>query len=113
MFSFTHYSLYYITELRYRIYYIFLNLSIISIYTFIYFNFFVVYFLKPLEYIHLDINHQMLLTYLSKYISNFFKNEIIYFYLNDSVIRPFDYFPIIEININTNTSVFIYLFIYI
>lgn len=111
MFSFTAYSIYYLTEIRYRTFYIFLNCFIINLYTFFYFNFFVMYLLKPLEYINIDLNTTVLAEYLQKTVDFIFFNEVVFTTVNN--FRPFDFIPLLEININTNTSLYFYIFIYL
>lgn len=76
MFSFTNYSLFYMTELKYRFFYIFLNIFIISIYSLYYINFFIIMLLKPLESLNLDFNNNIFIQFI---VDNFFFNNYDFF----------------------------------
>ena len=119
MFSFTNYSVFYITELKYRLFYIFLNFSIIGAYTIYYFNFFILLLLKPIDFFIFDFHFSSLIHFIGFNLGfNFYDNNnlntdlIVSDSFREMVDMTYDYYPIFEVNINSNTSLYLYIFQY-
>lgn len=117
MFSFTNYSLFFLTEIKYRIFYILFSTSLILVYSIVYLNLFLILLLKPLEYLNLDLNlHSLSIFLFDNLLYDFYEsdnlNNKIFTYKNGS-LNFFDYFPVFEININNNSLLYFYLILYI
>ena len=63
MFNFTSYSLYYTTELKYRLFYILLNLFNFVVFFSFYYKLFVLYFLLPIEELSIDFSSPLVNTF--------------------------------------------------
>jgi Sec-independent protein secretion pathway component TatC len=113
MHNITNYSVFYIIELKVRLFYFFLSLFINSVYTIVYLTDFLVQFLQPLEYLNMDLNMDSLCNFLlftltanlnfdAPLLSSTIVNEVV-----------FDYYPVFEINMTNNNSLYIGFFIYL
>ena len=119
MFSFTNYSIFYITEFKYRFFYIFLNFIIISIYTLYYFNFLILLILKPVDFFAFDFNFVSLVHFLCFHLGYSFYDSydlntdlIVSDSFQEMIHMAHDYYPVFEININSNTFLYLYIFEY-
>ena len=117
MYNYTNYTLFFITELKYRFFYILLNFIVIIIYCIVFINDFLLYLLKPLEYSNFDLEYGSFSTILFFLLNNW--NDMDVISINeitikffDSTYTKYDYFPSLEINSKSGTTLYICLIEY-
>jgi hypothetical protein len=118
MYNYTNYTIFFLTELKYRFVYMLINSFIIMAYCIYNINIFLLYFLKPLEYINVDLDfgsYTSILFFLLNDIHLTDLNLIDYIDLElslDSQYLKYDYYPSFEINSKSAQTLYIFLIEY-
>lgn len=119
MYNYTNYTLFSITELKYRLFHIFINSFIIMAYCIYNINFFLLYFLKPLEYMNIDLDfgsYTSILFFLLNHInltdSNLIHHAYSEYFSLDSQYSKYDYYPSFEINSESGQVLYLFLIEY-
>ena len=118
MFLFTSYSVFFLTEIRYRFFFLLISSFLVCFYTGTFFNYFLVDFLEPIEYMYLDWSTSFMYKYLFELLkfvnigfSHEVKNQTVYS-IHTIINNVSDYYPVFEINISQNTYLYFYLLCY-
>ena len=117
MYSYTNQSLFIFTEFKYRCFYLLYSIFMLIIYFLYYFNTFLVIFLKPIEYLNLDINLSFFISFLVNYftldVSDFNNFDVLNsIYKNEHFVSYYDFFPTFEIAIKNNLNSYFYILSY-
>lgn len=115
MYNYTNFTVFFITEFKYRIFYISLNFIVIITYCLYNINSFLLFFLKPLEYLNLDLDYGsyisiifFLLDHLNSIDNQLHLLDNIENISVDNFYAKFDYFPCFEINSKSGSVLYFF-----
>lgn len=119
MFLFTSYSVFFITEIRYRLYFILISFFLLFLYIGTFLNYFLIDVLEPIEYMNLDWSTSFMYKYLFEFIK-YINTDIFLSVKHVIVLNTYhvtnnvsDHYPVFEVNISQNSYLYFYLLCYL